>query len=111
VQDGKYVNTEQLIVSTKNASTAHVPVIFGNVANDGASFSTYPNLPYFRYHGADMPWVFGNINPIRDPNDLYSVQLVSGYFAEFVKSGQPKVLSVATRWETLKESRVILPVE
>jgi hypothetical protein len=45
VQDGKYVNTEQLIVSTKNASTAHVPVIFGNVANDGASFSTYPKTP------------------------------------------------------------------
>lgn len=29
VQDGYIVNTEQLIVSTKNGSTAHVPVIFG----------------------------------------------------------------------------------
>ncbi|TKA82016.1 hypothetical protein B0A55_01726 [Friedmanniomyces simplex] len=42
VQDGTYVNTEQLIVSVKNGSTAHVPVIFGTAANDGASFSTYP---------------------------------------------------------------------
>ncbi|KAK6440680.1 hypothetical protein LTR95_003088, partial [Oleoguttula sp. CCFEE 5521] len=42
VQDGTYVNTEQLIVSTKNGSTAHVPVIFGTTANDGASFSNYP---------------------------------------------------------------------
>ncbi|KAK0312002.1 hypothetical protein LTR01_002916 [Friedmanniomyces endolithicus] len=42
VQDGIIVNTEQLIVSVKNGSTAHVPVIFGTAANDGASFSTYP---------------------------------------------------------------------
>ncbi|KAK0261481.1 hypothetical protein B0A54_03652 [Friedmanniomyces endolithicus] len=42
VQDGVIVNTEQLIVSVKNGSTAHVPVIFGTAANDGASFSTYP---------------------------------------------------------------------
>lgn len=45
VQDGYYVNTEQLIVSTKNDSTAHIPVIFGTTANDGASFSTYPTTP------------------------------------------------------------------
>ncbi|KAJ4599218.1 hypothetical protein HRR83_003971 [Exophiala dermatitidis] len=49
-----------------------------------------PNLPYFRLHGADMAWLFGNFyGPLRDANDLYSVQLVSGYFAEFVRSGQP----------------------
>ncbi|KIW10393.1 hypothetical protein PV08_11355 [Exophiala spinifera] len=49
-----------------------------------------PNLPYFKLHGADMAWLFGNFyDPLRDANDLYSVQLVSGYFAEFVKSGQP----------------------
>ncbi|KAK4943907.1 hypothetical protein LTR10_016623 [Elasticomyces elasticus] len=49
-----------------------------------------PNLPYFKLHGADMAWAFGNFYvPLRDANDLYSVQLVSGYFAEFVKSGQP----------------------
>lgn len=43
VQDGTYVNTEQLIASTNNASTAHVPVIFGIMHDDGASFSTYPS--------------------------------------------------------------------
>ena len=48
-----------------------------------------PNLPYFRFHGSDMPWVFGDLYPLRDANDLYSTQLISGYFAEFVKSGQP----------------------
>ncbi|KAH8820922.1 esterase/lipase [Xylogone sp. PMI_703] len=196
VQDGTYVNTENLDVVNKNGSAAYVPVIFGNVKNDGASFSTYPktpvttqvegimaslgiseayandiinsglfpyydtgnvtldsfnvsqrvatdnqflcidqatmyagfksgafpstyyyqmqrssngydpnalggppvepgfpngnpSLPYFKLHGADMPWVFGNLFPLRDVNDLYSTQLTSGYFAEFVKSGQP----------------------
>ena len=48
-----------------------------------------PNLPYFRLHGADMPWVFGDIYPVRDNNDLYSTQLTAGYFAEFTKTGQP----------------------
>ncbi len=43
VQDGRIVNTEQLIVSVKNGSTAHVPVMFGTAENDGASFSTYPH--------------------------------------------------------------------
>ena len=33
VQDGTYVNTEQLIVSVNNASTAHVPVMFGVMAD------------------------------------------------------------------------------
>jgi carboxylesterase type B len=42
VQDGHYVNTEQLIVNVKNGSTAHVPVMFGTAENDGSSFSTYP---------------------------------------------------------------------
>ncbi|KAK5947410.1 hypothetical protein PMZ80_001560 [Knufia obscura] len=49
-----------------------------------------PNEPYFKLHGADMPWVFGNFyDEFRDDNDLYSVQLVSGLFAEFIRSGQP----------------------
>ena len=34
--------------------------------------------PYFRLHGSDMPWVFGNLYPLRTPNDLYSTQLTSG---------------------------------
>ena len=196
VQDGTFVDTAELIVSERNGSTAHVPVIFGTTANDGASFSTYvanatnltygleqglsideywaneiidsglfpfydssnftidafnvtqrvatdntfrcvdeatvyagtvtgtfpaayyydfdreingynpndlpgapvtpgypngnPNLPYFRLHSGDLPWVFGNFFvPLRDANDLYSVQLVSAYWSEFIRSGQP----------------------
>lgn len=44
VQDGVYVTTEQLIVNKKNASTAHVPVMFGNMHDDGASFINYPKM-------------------------------------------------------------------
>lgn len=33
VQDGIFVTTEQLIVSERNASTAHVPVMFGVMAD------------------------------------------------------------------------------
>jgi carboxylesterase type B len=190
VQDGTYVNTPNLILSTRNASTAHVPVIFGVTRNDGASFSTYPktpianhtqglqlalgidatnaqriidsnlfplintgnltldsfnvsqriatdktfrcvdqstvysgvstnafpkayyyqferttggydpnnlggplnddpNNPYFRLHGADMPWLFGTLGRIRNADDLYSIQLVTSYFASFVRSYDP----------------------
>lgn len=199
VEDNIFVNTTELNLQTQNNGTAYVPTIFGNVANDGASFSnlpinvtagnltgalqvglgidssaaesvvnsglfpyvnvtgnwtidafnvtqrvatddtfrcidqatmfagaannifpsTYyyqferaidgynpnnlpgapvtpgypdgnPNEPYFKLHGADMPWVFGNFyDELRDANDLYSVQLVSGLFAAFIKSGQP----------------------
>lgn len=31
----------------------------------------------------------GNLNPLRDPNDLKSVQLTSAYFAQFVKTLNP----------------------
>ena len=196
VQDGHYVNTEQLIVSTRNASTAHVPVMFGNMANDGASFSTYPqtpvtseaagieatlgisaayaqdiinsglfpfvstgnmtldsfnvsqriatdiqfrcvdqatvyagvssqafptayyyqmnhglggydpnnlggppvepgfpfgdpNLPYFKLHGSDMSFTFGNLGEIRDAQELYFTQLIAGYWAQFTKTQNP----------------------
>lgn len=190
VQDGTIVNTPNLILSTRNSSTAHVPVIFGIIVDDGASFSTYPkqpitshsqglqiglgidatnaqriidsglfpltntgnltldsfnvtqriatdktfrcvdqstvysgaaskafpkayyyqfqrsidgydpnNLgqplnddprnPYFRFHGADMPWLFGTFNRLRDNEDLWSGQLVSSYFASFVRSYDP----------------------
>ena len=221
VQDGTYVNTEQLIVSENNASTAHVPVMFGNMANDGASFSTYPttpvtselagieaslsisssyaesiissdlfpfystgnltldsfnvtqrvatdlqfrciyqatvyagiftstfptayyyqmnrgiggydpnglggppatpeyplsdpNLPYFKFHASDMAFTFGNLDEIRDPDDLYFAQLVSGYWAEFVKSGQPNpqeaYLKVRGYAKTLQQSGSWNPV-
>ncbi|KAL3427888.1 alpha/beta hydrolase (carboxylesterase) [Phlyctema vagabunda] len=48
-----------------------------------------PNLPYFRLHGSDMPWVFGNLGTLRDANDLYSIQLTTAYFGAFVKAGNP----------------------
>lgn len=190
VQDGKYVNTPNLILSTRNSNTAHIPVIFGIIRNDGASFSTYPKTPianhtqglevalginstwaekviasnlfpltntgnltldsfnvsqriatdktfrcvdqatvyagaqtkafqkayyyqfertiggydpnnlggpkdnnpknpYFRFHGADMPWVFGTLSTIREPEDLWSEQLVSSYFGSFIRNGDP----------------------
>lgn len=190
VQEGTYVNTPNLILSTRNASTAHIPVIFGITHDDGASFATYPKTPvtshsqglqaalginstwaerviasnlfplystgnltldsfnvsqriatdktfrcidqatvyaaastrafqrsyyyqfdrtidgfdpnnvgqpkdddprnpYFRYHGADMPWLFGTLNRARVPEDLYSVQLTTGYFGAFIRGGEP----------------------
>ena len=201
VQDGTYVDTEQLDVTNTNGSTAHVPVIFGTTANDGASFSVFPpanitteaegieaslsitaedanliinsglfpyydtgnltldsfnvsqrvatdktfrcideatvyagattgafqsayyytmertyagydpnslgfgglssgpvepgypygdpNLPYFRLHGADLGFTYGNQNPLRDADDLKAAQLISGYFAQFTRTGNP----------------------
>ncbi|KAL3431310.1 Alpha/Beta hydrolase protein [Aspergillus tetrazonus] len=195
VQDGKYINTTDLNLSERHAGTAHVPVIFGNVADEGASFIPYsnnieselegiqellnisttqtlkiidsnlfpspntgnitldsfavaqriatdikvrcinqaalyagvfagvfkpsyyyqmqrtiggtdpnnlggppssseypigdPDLSYFRLHGSDLPFVFGNLDAARDPLDLFAAQLISSYFAEFVRSGQP----------------------
>ncbi|EOA91876.1 uncharacterized protein SETTUDRAFT_113937 [Exserohilum turcica Et28A] len=49
VQDGTYVDTSNLILTTRNASTAHIPVMFGVVRDDGASFSTYPKTPISNY--------------------------------------------------------------
>ena len=190
VQDGTYVNTPNLHLTSHSPNTAQIPVIFGVTRDDGASFSTYPkipinnhtqglelalginstwaqkiidsnlfpftstgnltldsfnvsarvatdktfrcvdqstvysgtqsnafekayfyqmertingydpnnlggpknnnpNNPYFRFHGADMPWVFGTLSTIRVPEDLYSVQLAVAYFAAFVRGGDP----------------------
>ncbi|KAF3192540.1 hypothetical protein TWF788_000151 [Orbilia oligospora] len=50
-----------------------------------------PNLPYYRIHGSDMPNVFANIEGYRDENDLKTIQVSSGLFAEFVKRGTPNV--------------------
>ncbi|KAL3482427.1 Alpha/Beta hydrolase protein [Aspergillus californicus] len=197
VQDGKYVITRELNLVERGAGTANIPVMFGNTADEGASFCKYPSnniqselegivesldmtqaqaqhiidsnffpspntdnttldsfnisqriatdllircptqasifagvssgvfkpsyyyqmqrtsgglnlnnpalanppptldfplgdpdLPYFRLHGSDLPFVFGNID-LRDSVDLYAAQLISAYFAEFVRSGQP----------------------
>ncbi|EAW09497.1 putative carboxylesterase [Aspergillus clavatus NRRL 1] len=196
VQDGYYVTTSELNLIQKDVTTSNVTVMFGIVAHDGASFSTYPttpvksqlegiqvglaisekhaqriidsglfpyhdtgnvtldsfnvsqrvatdlrfrcidqatvfagavsgvfreayyyqlqrssggydpnnlggpadtpqrprgdpDLPYFRLHGAHLPWLFGTLAALRDPLDLFSMQLTSAYFAEFVRSGQP----------------------
>ncbi|KAL1588314.1 hypothetical protein WHR41_02803 [Cladosporium halotolerans] len=201
VQDGTIVNTPQLIVSERNSSTAHVPVMFGTTTDDGASFSNFPpanisdlsegiqaslgitaeyaqltidsglfpfydtgnltldafnvsqriatdktfrcideatvyagaksrafdkayyynldrtyggydpnnlgasglasgpvtagfpngnpNLPYFRLHGADVGFTYGNQQPLRDANDLKTSQLMSGYIAAFTRTGDP----------------------
>ncbi|GAB1726935.1 hypothetical protein NU195Hw_g2851t1 [Hortaea werneckii] len=229
VQDGDIITTEQLIVSTKNGSTAHVPVIFGTTDNDGASFSNFPdvnvtsesqglqiglgiseyyaqsiidsglfpiyntgnltldsfnvtqrvktdntfrcideatvyagvetgafpkayyytfdrtyggydpdnlgasglstgpvtpgypygnpNLPYFRLHGADVGFTYGNQSPLRDANDLYANQLISGYFAAFTRTRDPNpplsyliVRGYVTETAGVEESGPWLPV-
>ncbi|KJX93105.1 carboxylesterase from carbohydrate esterase like protein [Zymoseptoria brevis] len=201
LQDGEIVTRRNLNVVTSNGTTAHIPVIFGTTANDGASFSTYPaanitsenqgiqqalgiseayaqsvidsglfplydtgNLTldafnvsqriatdatfrcideatvyagamsgvfekayyytiertwagydpndlglsglssgpitsafpsgnpeaaYFRLHGADLGFAYGNQAPLRDAQDLMASQLISGYFAQFAKTGDP----------------------
>ncbi|PNS17663.1 hypothetical protein CAC42_3058 [Sphaceloma murrayae] len=48
-----------------------------------------PEKPYFRLHGSDMPWVFGNLYPLRDRNDLLSTQLTTAYFGSFVRKLDP----------------------
>ncbi|KAI5264010.1 carboxylesterase family protein-like protein [Aureobasidium subglaciale] len=224
VQDGTYITTEDLDVYNRNGSAANVNTIWGIVANDGASFSTYPKTPvtselqgiqvalgisqteaqsiidsglfpyydtgnvtldsfnvsqrvatdnqfrcidqatvyagvesgafktsyfyqmqrsaggydpnnlggppvepgypygnpekpYFKLHGSDMPWVFGNLNPLRDANDLKSVQLESGYFAAFVRTLDPnppakylQVLGYTNTTQGVKQSGPWQPV-
>ncbi|KAL2846984.1 Alpha/Beta hydrolase protein [Aspergillus pseudoustus] len=48
-----------------------------------------PDLPYFRLHGEDIPFIFGNLEYIRDALDLHAAQLISAYFAQFIRSGNP----------------------
>ncbi|TKA73379.1 hypothetical protein B0A55_06368, partial [Friedmanniomyces simplex] len=48
-----------------------------------------PELPYFRLHGSDLGFSYGNQYPLRDTQDLEASQLISGYFAQFAKSGNP----------------------
>ncbi|ETN47084.1 uncharacterized protein HMPREF1541_01274 [Cyphellophora europaea CBS 101466] len=58
-----------------------------------------PHAPYFKLHGSTGDWIFGNFygRPLRDETDLWSLQLTSGYFAEFVRSGQPNMREEALR--------------
>jgi hypothetical protein len=48
-----------------------------------------PNLPYFRTHSSDINWAFGWAYLVRDPADLYSIEMTSSYFSSFIRSGQP----------------------
>ncbi|KAK0280728.1 hypothetical protein LTR35_007754 [Friedmanniomyces endolithicus] len=48
-----------------------------------------PELPYFRLHGSDLGFTYGNQYPLRDGLDLEASQLISGYFAQFAKTGNP----------------------
>ncbi|KAK4541604.1 hypothetical protein LTR36_007901 [Oleoguttula mirabilis] len=48
-----------------------------------------PELPYFRLHGSDLGFTYGNQNPLRDARDLKASQLISGYYAQFAKTGNP----------------------
>ena len=48
-----------------------------------------PNTPYYKPHSADIPIAFGNVPVLRDRNDLYTVQLTTAYFGEFIRSGRP----------------------
>lgn len=45
VQDGTYVDTEQLIVTKNNGSAANIPTMWGILRDDGGSFATYPPSP------------------------------------------------------------------
>ncbi|KAK6429427.1 hypothetical protein LTR95_014430, partial [Oleoguttula sp. CCFEE 5521] len=40
-------------------------------------------------HGSDLGFTYGNEYPLRDANDLKASQLISGYFAQFAKNGDP----------------------
>ncbi|KAF4550294.1 Carboxylesterase-like protein 6 [Elsinoe fawcettii] len=64
-----------------------------NVDGTGPVEAGYPNgnpeKPYFKLHGADMPWVFGNLYPLRDEQDLLSTQLTTAYFGAFVRNLDP----------------------
>lgn len=61
------------------------PLGLGPALNGGEN----PEGNYFRLHGSDLGFTYGNQNPLRDERDLQASQLISGYYAEFTKSGQP----------------------
>lgn len=44
---------------------------------------------YFRLHGSDLGFSYGNQNPLRDARDLQASQLISGYYAAFARTGNP----------------------
>jgi hypothetical protein len=48
-----------------------------------------PELPYYRTHGSDQNWGFEWAFLVRDPQDLYSIQLAGAFYANFVREGNP----------------------
>lgn len=51
-----------------------------------------PELPYFKLHTSELPWLFGAFDKglkFRDEKDWWSVQLSVGYFGAFVRGGDP----------------------
>lgn len=50
-----------------------------------------PNKPYFRLHSGGPGFTYGNLAALRDANDLQASQLISGYFAQFAKTGDPNI--------------------
>ncbi|CAK7238102.1 hypothetical protein SEUCBS140593_010328, partial [Sporothrix eucalyptigena] len=48
-----------------------------------------PNLPYFRLHGSEIGFTYGNVEPIRNADDVKAAQLITAYFASFARTGDP----------------------
>jgi hypothetical protein len=50
-----------------------------------------PNKPYMKTHSGELAYVFGNMEPelVREDKDIWFGQVMSGYWGEFVRSGQP----------------------
>lgn len=61
------------------------PLNLGPTLNGGVN----PEGNYFRLHGSDLGFTYGNQNPLRDARDLQASQLISGYYAAFAKTGSP----------------------
>ncbi|KAJ0104082.1 hypothetical protein J7T55_007008 [Diaporthe amygdali] len=48
-----------------------------------------PNTFYYKVHSSDIPNFFGALHSYRDINDLLTIQLTSGYFGSFIRTGEP----------------------
>jgi len=48
-----------------------------------------PNLPYYHTHGSDMELWFGGVQPLRDDDDLYAMQLYMDYFGSYIRTRDP----------------------
>jgi carboxylesterase type B len=48
-----------------------------------------PNKPYFRLHGGEGGFMYGEQIPLRDVTDLRASELIAGYVGSFVRTGDP----------------------